>query len=247
MIDWSYDEWPAIDANWHSAGQGHRPDDQIAFHVDLGCGKLKKGRIGIDRHPAEGVNVVADLEEMRTFGIAPHPGADGAMKLRCGGMRLFTGGKGTGERARHFDYPAGGEWMSLVSGNGTTIGLPFPDSSIESMISHHALEHIGEGFIALMDECYRVLKPGAPFRIIVPLFPSTAAVEDPDHCRYFMEGTFEAFCGFPDNCWQESFSVPYTKARFECTDKDHTALLAPEKRWTEEDRRELRVTLRPRK
>jgi SAM-dependent methyltransferase len=138
-------------------------------------------------------------------------------------------------------------------------GLPFPNDSIESIVSHHCLEHIGEGFVALMDECHRILKPGGIFRIIVPLFPSKAAVEDPDHKRYFMEETFETFCGAPDGKhWHESFSVPYTSCRFELIHKDMTAGvkprdswgdpevegIEPDEQWGPKDVREIRVALR---
>ena len=228
--DLSYDAWPSGEPyEWPDGNRGHRIDDQHDFHVDLGCGKLKKGRIGIDRYPAPGVNIVADLDELVTYSVAERPGED-AEDPRD-------------KTAREQGF----EWSPGMQVRIMGLGLPFADSSVESMISHHCLEHIGPGFIALMDECYRVLKPGAPFRIIVPLFPSTTAVEDPDHKRWFMEGTFDSFCGFPDHHWAESFSVPYTKARFEKTDQDQTALFLPHERWTDIDRRELRVTLRPRK
>lgn len=197
MTDWSYDAWPSGEPyDWRPAARGTHPHDQLDFHVDLGCGRLKKGRIGVDRYPAPGVvDVLVDLN--------------------------------TGQ-------------------------LPFADDSIESIVSHHALEHIGDGFIALMDDCYRVLKPGGIFRIIVPLFPSWSAVSDPDHKRYFMADgdttTFDSFCGTPgdtpQNCWLASFSVPYTTARFERTAMDYTPRCEMEKWWTPEDARELRVTLR---
>jgi SAM-dependent methyltransferase len=124
--------------------------------------------------------------------------------------------------------------------------LPFPSDSIESIISHHCLEHIGDGFIRLMDECHRVLRPGGEFRIIVPLFPSSAAVADPDHCRYFMEETFESFCGEEGNHFLEAFSVPYTSCLFEKVDSDPSPPTPLSQQWTQDDARELRVTLRKR-
>jgi SAM-dependent methyltransferase len=123
-------------------------------------------------------------------------------------------------------------------------GLPFPDDSIESIISHHCLEHIGSGFVELVDEIYRALKPDGILRAITPLFPSRTSVEDPTHCRMFMEGTWDAFCGTPDNHWAESFSVPYTTARFEMLDKDITPALPVEDQWGPDDAREIRVALR---
>lgn len=231
MTDWSYDAWPSGEPYDWMGGRHDRPDDQLDFHVDIGCGKVKKGRIGVDRHPAPGVNVLADLDsrphQLRgnvanavpvTWAIATEPGADAIA-------------------------PWANEWEERL----VSLGLPFEDNSIESIISSHCFEHVGEGFLPLVDELYRVLKPGAPLRAITPLFPSISAVEDPDHRRYFLEGTFDVFCGFPDNHWCESFSVPYTRARFECTDRDISPLAAPEVRWTAADRREMRTTLRPRK
>lgn len=155
--------------DWSPATKGDHEDDQIDFHLDLGCGTLKKGRLGIDRFNSPTVDIKTNLNKLN--------------------------------------------W------------LPFPDNSIESIISHHVLEHIGDGFIHLMDECYRVLKPGGIFRIIVPCFPSFSAVDDPDHVRYFTPRTFDSFihdASEDEPFWTESFSVPYTSARFKSRALDYT-------------------------
>lgn len=257
MTDWSFDAWPAIEPKWHPGSHRADPWDTMEFHVDLGCGTVKKGRIGIDRYPAPGVNVVMDLDDGRVFAVSPEPGRAAAEWLENGWRYRTPGRKYSGEPGDqtldYLDYPdiptgwTGTGW-DYASGRSQpyTIrcGLPFEDSSIESIITHHALEHIGEGFLPLMDDIYRVLKPGGILRAIVPLFPSYAAVSDPDHCRYFMEGTFDSLCGTPDNCWLSSFSVPYAKARFEKLDEDMTARVEPEKHWTREDAREMRVALK---
>lgn len=210
---YAYDRWPSgAPYDWSPAGRGDNEYDNADFHVDLGCGKLKKGRIGIDHFDAPGVDIVMDLNRL-------------AMPCREDHL----------ER-RH-------RWFELGR-------LPFATDSIESIVSHHCLEHVGDGFLRLMDECYRVLKPGGIFRIIVPLFPSWSAVSDPDHRRYFMAedggpSTFDSLCGTPDNCWLESFSVPYTKARFEKVHQDLTPEPEdPVDRWTSRDARELRVALK---
>jgi SAM-dependent methyltransferase len=202
------------EATWAPATRGDRPWDQIDFHLDLGCGTVPKGRLGIDRHPHPNVDLVMDLDYL--YPDFSH-----------------------GQTAAHWHEEG------LEGPESRNPGLPFPDNSIESIVSHHALEHIGDGFIRLMDECHRVLVPGGPMRIIVPLFPSYSAVADPDHKRYFMVGTFETFCGTPDGAhWHESFSVPYTSARFEMVEEDYSPPTPLDKMWTPEDAREIRVTLR---
>lgn len=211
--DWSYDAWPAgAPYDWSPATRGDKSFDAEDFHLDLGCGRIKKGRIGLDRYDDPATDVVFDLDRLS---FPPPPKYDGH-------------GQG---------YPLG--------------YLPIPSNTIESIITHHALEHIGEGFIRLMDECYRVLVPDGRFRIIVPLFPSHSAVADPDHKRYFMEGVFGSFCGTPgdtaQNCWLASFSVPYTNSRFEMVDEDITPPVPPELAWSREDCREMRVLLRANK
>lgn len=221
-MDWSYDSWESGEPyEWGGAARGTSAWDSYDFHVDLGAGTVKKGRIGIDRYPAPGVNIVMDLDRLEIFGAAPKPNMD-AVSLDAIPYEATTGYGRLFKRA-----------------------LPFGDSSIQSIISHHALEHIGEGFIPLVDEVYRVLVPGGIFRAITPLFPSYSAVADPDHCRYFMEGTWESFGGKPgETHWMESFSVPYTKARFTLEDQDFTAPFPPEIQWTPHDAREIRVALR---
>lgn len=210
---WLYDNldpMPEGGYDWSPAEKGEKEWDQRDFHLDLGCGTVPKGRLGIDRYPAPGVDLVMDLNLL----FVPIEDND-AEKL-----------------------------MQLIPIQGR---MPFPDASIESIISHHCLEHIGDGFIRLMDECHRILKPGGEFRIVVPLFPSSSAVADPDHVRYFMEETFEAFCGAENGeHFCESFSVPYTSCRFEKVDSDPSPPTPLSQQWTKDDAREIRVTLRKR-
>ena len=210
----AYEAWPPR-SEWGQAGQGPSPYDNVDFHVDLGCGTLPKGRIGVDRFRAPSVNVLADLDGGLTYAVPVVPGG--------------------------------------LAGPGTlaTPGLPFADSSIRSIISHHAFEHIGDGFLYLMEEVHRVLEPGGLLRVITPAFPSWSAVSDPDHRRYFMAdpetgaSTWDAF--FVDDnggSWLESFSVPYIgTAKFKRLELDVTAPLPPELQWTTHDAREMRIAM----
>ena len=218
MTWYDYDLWEPTDlSNWPNPESCQHEHEQDP-HLDIGCGTVKKGRIGIDRYGAPGVNVVMDLETLFCAGRATEPNSDDC------------------------------SWR-----DENPYGFPFADSSIQSAITHEVLEHVGEGFIPLMDEIYRVLVPGGVLRVIVPLFPSRNAVEDPDHCRYFMEGTMDAFGGHlgdennPTGSWLDSFSVPYTKARFGIVDKTCTPLLPLALRWGEHDVRGMRVSMLARK
>ncbi len=48
-------------------------------------------------------------------------------------------------------------------------GLPFPAESVDSIYSTHVFEHFyGDELRRLLRECYRVLKPGAGVRLVVP-------------------------------------------------------------------------------
>jgi SAM-dependent methyltransferase len=259
-MDWKYDSWPSGEPyNWGGAERGTHPLDQIDFHVDLGCGAgVKKGRIGVDQFAAPGVNVVMDLNTGKVAAMAPRPGAN-AVESVPNGSRYHWPGRdaGAGDVVPWVDYP----YPPVLSGQffynyracaleavAVAHGLPFETSSIKSIVSHHCLEHIGGGFIALIEEVYRVLEPDGIFRVITPLFPSRAAVDDPTHVRYFTETTWEFCCGKPgETHWMESFSVPYTSARFEKVHQDVTALAPPNERWKDDDAREIRVALRAKK
>jgi SAM-dependent methyltransferase len=221
---WEYDQLESrIPVDWSPATRGDDPWDQLDYHIDLGAGTVPKARLGIDRFYAPGIGLGIDLDKL--------------MPTKC----EMTA-------PREFQLAAERTWQLFDEHRGP-LGmfghcLPFPDDSIKSIITHHLIEHIGEGFICLMDECHRILEPGGFFRIITPLFPSYTAVADPDHKRYFMKGVFETFCGTESGeHWMQSFSVPYTKSRFKMIKEDCTGEIDPEKRWTWEDAREMRVTL----
>jgi SAM-dependent methyltransferase len=229
-MNWSFEDWPAITPQWHAGGQGHGVDDQIDFHVDLGCGRLKKGRIGIDRFPDAGVNVVADLD---------FPGAaQGLGGEPRNGIAVFAEAIQVGGDAYLEDWDVTPGTQPIIHS-----GLPFDDNSIESVLAHHAMEHVGAGYLNLMDEVWRVLKPGALFRIISPLFPSASSIVDPDHRRYFTKDSFEYFQASPDgHVWTELFSTPGYRARFDVTNKDISPY--PEEGSVWDSHREIRVTLR---
>jgi SAM-dependent methyltransferase len=71
---------------------------------------------------------------------------------------------------------------------------PWEDDSVDHIYTHHTLEHFYPvDFVKVMNECYRILKPGAEMEIIVPLYPSDSAMADFDHKMYFTTETFGRF------------------------------------------------------
>jgi hypothetical protein len=63
---------------------------------------------------------------------------------------------------------------------------PFDDNSVEEIVMHHSLEHMGastECFLSIMKELYRICAPGAQIRIDVPHPRSDGFAGDPTHVR----------------------------------------------------------------
>lgn len=61
--------------------------------------------------------------------------------------------------------------------------LPIEDNSVDYILAHHVLEHIGAGFFSLMKELYRVCEHDAIIEIKVPHHRSEIFFSDPTHVR----------------------------------------------------------------
>ena len=73
-------------------------------------------------------------------------------------------------------------------------GLAFlADQSVDEIHSHHVLEHI-ENFESLLEECFRILRPGGVFIGSVPHFSNPYLYSDPTHRRTFGLYTFGYYC-----------------------------------------------------
>jgi len=71
----------------------------------------------------------------------------------------------------------------IVQLDDVNIKLPFEDNSVSEIKAEHILEHIGEGFIPLMVELYRVAEHGCILDIIVPHHQHDVFYGDPTHKR----------------------------------------------------------------
>lgn len=73
---------------------------------------------------------------------------------------------------------------------------PLPDECVITATASHVLEHINPHkgvFIKVMDEIWRVLKPGGQFAFVVPHAASHGYQQDPTHCNMLNETTCHYF------------------------------------------------------
>lgn len=73
---------------------------------------------------------------------------------------------------------------------------PLPDECAITAIASHVLEHINPSrgiFINVMNEVWRVLKPGGQFAFVVPYAESFGMFQDPTHCNFINEATMYYF------------------------------------------------------
>ena len=70
--------------------------------------------------------------------------------------------------------------------------LPYQDDTIDLIYSDNVFEHIFN-LLRLIQECYRILKPGAALIIKVPYFKSKHAFVDPTHLNFFTIESMDYF------------------------------------------------------
>ena len=85
--------------------------------------------------------------------------------------------------------------------------IPFDSNMFDSVSAFDFLEHIprilssADGkstinpFVILMNEIWRVLKPGGRFYALTPCYPSRAAFQDPTHVNILTDTTHDYFTG----------------------------------------------------
>lgn len=81
--------------------------------------------------------------------------------------------------------------------------IPFEDNSIDYLTAYDLLEHIPRysdhsdightPFIYLMNECFRVLRPGGVFLSQTPIYPYLGAFQDPTHNNIMTVDTFRMY------------------------------------------------------
>jgi predicted SAM-dependent methyltransferase len=70
---------------------------------------------------------------------------------------------------------------------------PFEDNSVEEVIAHHVLEHLGEEFFHVLNELYRVCKHNSIIDIRVPHWTHHNFYHNLSHVRVITPWSFESF------------------------------------------------------
>lgn len=81
----------------------------------------------------------------------------------------------------------------VVNLDDVNIKLPFEDNSVEEIKAYHIFEHIGDGFIPLMKELYRVAEHGCILDIHVPHHQHDMWYGDPTHKRFVTVASMNLF------------------------------------------------------
>ncbi len=93
--------------------------------------------------------------------------------------------------------------------NLNSFPYPFEDSSFDEIYLDNTLEHLDD-VIRVMEEVYRICKPGGLVKVIVPYFRSLYACIDPTHQHFFTVNSFAYFD--PDHAFSTLYN--YSMARF---------------------------------
>lgn len=100
--------------------------------------------------------------------------------------------------------------------------LPFRDSSVDKVLAYDVLEHV-DNFVAVVEDIWRILKPGGILEVSAPFMSSVNYFSDPTHRRaftsksfdYFIKGTTSSEYRYSDTEFLLN-SVEYEKNEYEC-------------------------------
>ncbi len=91
--------------------------------------------------------------------------------------------------------------------------IPFEDNFFDSVSAFDFIEHVPRlifsngnivfPFIELMNEIYRVLKPGGKFYAITPVYPKESVFVDPTHVNFVTRNSFKYFT--KPHCWASMY------------------------------------------
>lgn len=146
------------------------------IRLDIGCGENKNpGFVGIDMLPLKGVDIVHNIE------LTPWPLPDECVLTATASHLL-----------EHINPTAGDARIQPL------VELLVSKNVITEQEAEQALGEPGPAFLRVMNEIWRVLKPGAQFAFVVPHASSHGYQQDPTHCNMINETTMHYFDPDPE-------------------------------------------------
>jgi predicted SAM-dependent methyltransferase len=105
--------------------------------------------------------------------------------------------------------------------------LPFKNNTVDNVVAHHILEHLGEGYFHCLQELYRVCKHGAIIDIRVPHPRHDSFLADPTHRRPITVVGLQLFSKkFNKHCREQGYASSrlgeYFEVDFEVLDYRYT-------------------------
>ncbi|MFH1130098.1 MAG: hypothetical protein V1754_02105 [Pseudomonadota bacterium] len=88
-----------------------------------------------------------------------------------------------------------------------TFPWPWANNSAQEVVLHHVLEHLGEttnSFLSIMKELYRICRPDAVVKIVVPHPRHDSFLSDPTHVRAINETTISLFSKAKNLEWKRA-------------------------------------------
>lgn len=70
---------------------------------------------------------------------------------------------------------------------------PWSDESFDVVIAHSVFEHLRITLVEALDECWRILRPGAELFIKLPMWNSETSYRDPTHVWHLSPGALDYF------------------------------------------------------
>ena len=114
---------------------------------------------------------------------------------------------------------------------------PFAESSVEELVAHHVLEHLGQEtkvFFAIIKELYRIMRHDGLVRIAVPHPHHPTYLSDPTHVRPFMGNTFEMLNRAKNLDWAErNVNVTMLALMLDVNFETISAVQNYDRRWRE--------------
>ncbi len=138
--------------------------------------------------------------------------------------------------------------------NLATEPIPFASSSFDSVSAYDFLEHVprvlatADGrstrfpFIELMNEIWRVLRPGGMLYAVTPVYPGKAAFQDPTHVNIMTVDTHTYFTRPQRMAAMYGFNGDFVARRVQLTRPDpQVAYIAPPAGWWQKLRLAQRI------